>query len=221
MQAAVYDAVTMIDHRYVPYQYVDVDASGASLPAAVASAAYSTLVHYLGDPSGALATDYAASIGGLPNDAATARGVAVGQAAAADIEQLRISDGLDAPAAVFGAPFLYDSSNAGVWQVVPPSVAVGAQTPWVAFMRPFMLQSASQFRVPPPPALASAQYAADFAETKDLGSATSTERTPGETAIAEFWNANVINQDNQLYRDLAVQHGMDLVDTVHLMAMGR
>ncbi len=28
------------------------------------------------------------------------------------------------------------------------------------------------------------------------------------------------SQQNQLYRDVAVQHGMDLVDTVHLMAMG-
>jgi hypothetical protein len=121
---------------------------------------------------------------------------------------------------VFGAPFTYDASNAGQWQVVPPFVAVGAQTPWVAFMRPFMLQSASQFRAQPPPALGSAQYAADFNETKDYGSATSAVRTPDQTAVARFWNANVINQQNQLYRDVAVEHGMDLVDTVHLMAMG-
>jgi hypothetical protein len=87
-------------------------------------------------------------------------------------------------------------------------------------MRPFTLESASQFRAPPPNALGSAQYAADFKETKDYGSATSILRTPGETAIARFWNANVPSQQNQLYRDVAVQHGMDLVDTVHLMAMG-
>jgi hypothetical protein len=220
VQAAVYDAVTKIEHRYRPYHHFEVGAGNASVQAAVASAAYSTLVHYLGDPSGTLAGHYAASIAALPADETTTRGVAVGAAAAADIERLRAGDGLDASTAVFGAPFTYDASNAGQWQVVPPFVAVGAQTPWVAFMRPFMLQRASQFRAQPPPALGSAQYAADFNETKDYGSATSAVRTPDQTAVARFWNANVINQQNQLYRDVAVEHGMDLVDTVHLMAMG-
>jgi len=220
VEAAVYDAVTKIDHRYRPYHHFEVGAGDASIEAAVAAAAYSTLVYYLGDPSGALAAHYADSIGALPADKRTARGIAVGQAAAADIEQLRAGDGLDAPTDVFGAPFIYNATNAGQWQVVPPFVAVGAQTPWVAFMRPFTLESASQFRAPPPAALGSAQYAADFNETKDYGSATSTLRTPDETAIARFWNANVPSQQNELYRDVAVQHGMDLVDTVHLMAMG-
>ena len=96
---------------------------------------------------------------------------------------------------------------------MPPFVAVGAQTPWVAFMRPFTLENASQFRAPARPALGSAQYAADFNETKDYGSATSILRTPAETAVARFWNANVPSQQNQLYRDVAVQHSMDLVDT--------
>src|SRR5881392_797356 len=220
VQAAVYDAVTKIEHRYRLYHHFEAGAGNASPEAAVASAAYATLVHYLGDPSGALVVHYAASIGALPDDNRTARGIAVGQAAAADIEQMRAGDGLDASTAVFGAPFIYDASNAGQWQVVPPFVAVGAQTPWVAFMPPFVLETASQFRAPPPPALGSAQYAADFNETKDYGSATSIVRTPDETAIARFWNANVPSQQNQLYRDVAVQHGMDLVDAVHLMAMG-
>jgi hypothetical protein len=220
VEAAVYDAVTKIEHRYHPYHHFEAAAGDASPEAAVASAAYATLVHYLGDPSGALAAHYAASVGALPADKQTARGIAVGQAAAADIEQLRTGDGLDAPTAVFGAPFIYDATNAGQWQVVPPFVAVGAQTPWVAFMRPFTLENASQFRAPPRPALGSAQYAADFNETKDYGSATSILRTTTETAVARFWNANVPSQQNQLYRDVAIQHSMDLVDTVHLMAMG-
>jgi hypothetical protein len=220
VEAAVYDAVTKIDHRYRPYHHFEVGAGDASVEAAVAAAAYSTLVYYLGDPSGALAVHYADSIGALPADKRTARGVAVGQAAAADIEQLRAGDGLDAPTGVFGAPFVYDATNAGLWQVVPPFVAVGAQTPWVAFMRPFTLETASQFRAPPPAALGSAQYAKDFNETKDYGSAASILRSSDQTAVARFWNANVPSQQNQLYRDVAVQHGLDLDDTVHLMAMG-
>ncbi|MBV9414962.1 MAG: vanadium-dependent haloperoxidase [Solirubrobacterales bacterium] len=87
-------------------------------------------------------------------------------------------------------------------------------------MRPFLLTSTSQFRAPSPPALTSAQYAADFNETKAYGALDSGVRTPEQTAIAQFWNANAINVDNQTLRDIATQHGMDLVDTVRLLAMG-
>jgi PAP2 superfamily len=73
---------------------------------------------------------------------------------------------------------------------------------------------------PPPPALDSAQYATDLNETRAYGAVTSAVRTPEQTAIAYFWNANVINQYNQTLRDVATQHGMDLVDAVRLLAMG-
>jgi hypothetical protein len=215
VQAAVYDAVTKIAHRYEPYHRFSAGGGNASAEAAVVAASYNTLTFYLGDPSGVLATKYAASIAALPADKATARGIAVGEAAASDIEALRAGDGRNAPTDVYGA---IGPVVAGAWQVVPPSVV--AQTPWVAFMRPFMMQDPSQFRAPPPPALTSAQYAKDFNETALWGSSTSPFRTPAETAIAVFWNGNTINQQNQAYRDVAVQHSMDLVDTVHLMAMG-
>jgi hypothetical protein len=83
-----------------------------------------------------------------------------------------------------------------------------------------MITSPSQFRAPPPPALDSAQYATGLNELKAYGSATSTVRTPAQTGVAWFWNANVISQDNQLYRDVVMQHGFDLVDAVRLFAMG-
>lgn len=215
VQAAVYDAVTKIAHRYEPYHRFSAAAGNASPEAAAVAAAYSTLTFYLGDPGGTLAAKYAASIAALPDDATTARGVAVGQAAAADIEALRASDGRNADTPVFGAP---GPVVAGAWQVVPPFVV--AQTPWLASVTPWMLDSTTQFRLPPPPALTSTQYATDFNETKAYGSLTSTVRTPAETAIAYFWNANVINQQNQLYRDVATQHNLDLVDAARLLAMG-
>ena len=87
-------------------------------------------------------------------------------------------------------------------------------------MQPFMLDSTSQFRAPPPPALSSAQYATDLNETEAYGSKTSAVRTSEQTAIAYFWNANVINQLNQTLQNVATQHTMDLVDTTRLLAMG-
>ena len=216
VQAAVYDAATKIGHRYEPYHQFAAPAGNASIEAAVIAAAYRTLVFYLGDPNGTLAAEYTASIAALPGDETTARGIAVGQAAAADIETLRANDGRDAPTPVFGAGPLQPS----VWVWAPPPSLQIAQTPWLAVMQPFMLESTSQFQAPPPPPLTSALYTRDFNETKAYGSTTSAVRTPDQTAIAYFWNANVINQLNQTLRNVAIQHNMDTLDTVRLLAAG-
>jgi len=217
VQAAVYDAATKIDHRYKPYRHFSAGAGNASIEAAVTAAAYNTLVYYLGDPGGTLALKYAQSIGALPHDRATARGIAVGEAAAADIEAARADDGRNAT-----LPTTYGTGSlqAGVWILPPPPAVQIAQTPWLAFMHPFMLGSTSQFQAPPPPALTSAQYANDLNETEALGSAASLVRTTDQTATGFFWNANVISQMNETLRDFATQHGMDLVDTARLLAMG-
>ena len=156
VQAAVYDAATKIAGRYAPYHAFSAPARRASLDAAVIAASYNTLVAYLGDPDGTLATKYAAGIAALPDRGKDA-GIAVGEAAAADLVALRATDGRNAPTAIFGAP---GPVVAGQWQVVPP--ATTAQTPWMAFMRPFMLASASQFRADPPPDLQSRGYARDL-----------------------------------------------------------
>ena len=87
-------------------------------------------------------------------------------------------------------------------------------------MRPFFLEQASQFRVGPPPALTSKQYAKDLNETKAYGALNSTVRTPEQTAIAFFWVGNNINQYNLAMQSIVAQHGMDLVDAAHLLAMG-
>jgi hypothetical protein len=215
VEAAVYDAVTKIEHRYVPYSNFSAGAGDASAEAAVVEASYDTLKYYLGDPSGTLLAKYNASLAALPNDMQTRRGLDVGAAAAADIEKLRANDGRNAPTAVYGAP---GPVVAGRWQVVPPATV--AQTPWVAFMKPFTLMNPSQFRVSSPLDLGSTEYATELNELEQYGSSTSTARTPDETATAWFWNANAVNQYDQLFRDVATQHGMDLVDAVRLLAMG-
>ena len=217
VQAAVYDAVTHLDHRYQPYHRFTANPHSASLQAAVIAASYHTLVFSLGDPGGVLATQYAAALAALPADASTAHGIAVGQAAAADIAALRANDGRNA---IISAPYGQGPAAPGLWVFAPPPSLQSAQTPWLAFMRPWTLTSSAQFRTPPPPALASAQYATDRNETRAYGALNSAVRTPEQTAIAYFWNANVINQYNQTLRAVATQHGMDLVDTARLLAMG-
>ncbi len=107
-----------------------------------------------------------------------------------------------------------------MYQFAPPPSLQFAQTPWMMAFKPFLRQSAAQLRPEAPPSLTSRRYTRAFNEVKAFGSATSTVRTPDETATAWFWNANVINQYNQAFRTLATTHAFDLVDTVRLLAMG-
>ena len=60
-------------------------------------------------------------------------------------------------------------------------------------MRPFMLERVAVPRARPARADQRA-ISRDLNETKAYGSATSAVRTPAQTAIAYFWNANAINQ---------------------------
>jgi hypothetical protein len=214
VQAAVYDAVTKLLGRYEPYHdFAATVVPGASAQAAVAAAAATILEHYLPDQAATVNGEYTNYLATLSGDVAD--GVTVGQAAADDIIALRTDDGRNAATPVYGTigPIL-----PGQWQLQTP--AQTAQTPWVATMKPFLLESASQFRVGPPPALTSNQYAKDLNETEAYGAIDSTVRTPDETATAWFWNANVINQYNQTMQNVVVQHTMDLVDAAHLLAMG-
>jgi hypothetical protein len=219
VQAAVYDAVMKISHRYQLYHHFSVGAGRASLKAAVISASYNTLVFYLGDASGTLANQYQSDIAALPAGKETNRGIKVGKAAAADIEALRAGDGRNAPGSD-ACPTATSPPTPGAYLCAPSPSLQTLQTPWLASMRPFLLPDASAFRAPAPPALSSSVYVNDLAEVRAFGAVNSTVRTDDQKATALFWNLNAINQLNQTLRDAATQHSMDLVDTVRLLAMG-
>src|SRR5215467_4946154 len=219
VQTAVYDAVMKITHRYQMYHHFAAPAGNASPEAATIAAAHNTLVFYLGDPNGTLAAKYAAAIAALPADERTERGIAVGEASAADIERLRTNDGRNAPVSD-ACPAATVPPTPGAFLCAPPPSAQSMVTPWLAQMQPFTLKSPSQFRAPAPPALDSAQYVADFNETRAFGASNSSVRTAEQTAIALFWFANYVNQVNQTLRDFTTQHQLDLVDTVRVLAMG-
>ncbi len=218
VQGAVYDAVTKIEGRYAPYHdFVSpVDPSGASPDAAVAAAAYTTLANYFPAQAATLTTTYNAYVAALPL-AGKADGVAIGVAAANDMIAFRTGDGRDA---VITTPYGQGPLAPGLWVFAPPPSAQSAQTPWVAFTRPFMLESTTQFRADPPPSLSSNEWVKEFNEVQAYGAVGSTVRSDEQTKIAQFWNANAINQSNQTLHDIATQHGLDLVDTARAFAMG-
>ena len=224
VQGAVYDAVTKLEGRYAPYEDFDVPPgvhlAGASRDAATAAAAYTMLTStFLGLAPAAqigLSTkysDYLDALGGL-GAPPVAAGVAVGQAAAIGLIANRTGDRDES------ITFTPGPLTPGGWTFAPPPSLQSSQTPWLAVMTPFMLRSASQFRSAPPPALSSATWARDFNEIKAYGSVNSSQRSPEQTAIAQFWNANAVNQSNQAFQDVAGAHGMDSVDAARLLAMG-
>jgi PAP2 superfamily len=217
VQASVYDAVVKIAGRYEPYHDFTspIPRRGASVPAAVAAAAYTALAYYFPPQQATLQATYTAYLAGLPADGQAA-GVAIGQAAANDIIAARTGDGRDA---AISTPYGAGPLTAGVWVFAPLPSLQSAQTPWLAFMRPFTLQAPWQFRVGPPPRLTGSRYARDLGETQAYGSATSTLRTLEQTAVAQFWNANATSQTNIMIAGVVNAHGMDAVDAARSFAI--
>src|SRR5262249_22058167 len=116
------------------------------------------------------------------------------------------------------SPFPTLSPGPGVWRLTPPAYAA-PQTPWMAAVRPFGLESADPFLPPPPPSLQSQQWVDAFNEVKSLGAASSVTRTPDQTAAAIFWTANVVRQYNILARSIATSESLDVPETARLIAM--
>lgn len=184
---AIYDAVESIDRNFEPY-YKRVPHASGSPVAAAAKAGHDTLVGLFPTQSAALDADYEAYLATNGIDSLDP-GTAVGALAAANMLALRSNDGRFPPSP---PPYL-GSTAIGQWRPTPsllpgtpPTLSPGL-TPWVATVRPFTLQSDSQFRVDPPPELTSDQYADDYNEVKSIGSLTSTTRTAEQTEIGYFW----------------------------------
>jgi PAP2 superfamily len=211
-QAAVYDAVVAIDGHAVPYAPPLRPRRHASIDAAVATATHDVLVHYFPAQTAALDADLTAALAAIPGGRAKDAGIAVGQAAAAQIVALRQGDG-------FGVDigFVMPPPAPGVWQL-PAGVA--PLTPWMSKLRPFIMNSPDQFRPGPPSALSSRTWARDFNEVKAVGGTTSTVRTPEQTTIAKFWTTPAGSQWNAALGQVALSHGLGADGTARLLAMG-
>ncbi|WP_369045519.1 vanadium-dependent haloperoxidase [Sinomonas sp. P10A9] len=215
--AAMYDAAVAIDGRYVPYAAPLAAPAGASSDAAVVEAARVTLDYYL--PAKATTVDAlaATSLAAIPDGTPKTDGAGVGHAAAEGVIAARTGDGRLTPIGVTSA-FPTLAPAPGVWRLTPPAFA-RPQTPWMATMRPLVLDRPDRFRPDGPPPLTSPDWVAAFNEIKAVGAANSTVRTPEQTATAYFWSANGIRQWNRTARDLADSRHLDLVSSARLFAM--
>ena len=67
--------------------------------------------------------------------------------------------------------------------------------------------------------MTSRAYTADFNEVKRLGRVDSAERTPEQTETARFWTEQAMVFFNRNLRNLALDHGLDTVETARMLAM--
>jgi vanadium-dependent haloperoxidase-like protein len=213
--AAVYDALVAIEGGFEPYGPTITAPAGASTDAAVVEAAYRTLVNYFPSQGGSLGALYAEALGSIPDGTAKSDGQAVGLAAAANIINLRGGDGRMTPIGVTSS-FQTLQPGAGVWRLTPPFAA--PQTPWVANVRPFVLETLGQFLPDPPPSLQSDEWVEAFTQIKTYGAATGSARTDEQTRVARFYSANVVRQYNRVGRDVAGA-SPSLLETARLAAM--
>ena len=215
--AAVYDAVVAIEGGYQPYGPGVTAPPGASTDAAVIEAAYRTLIHYFPDQSAVIDPLYTAAIAGVVDGTAKTDGQAVGAMAANLVISIRTNDGRMTPIAMT-SPVSSMTPAPGVWRLTPPTFAA-PQTPWLAQVTPFLLQTPDQFLPDSPPSLSSIEWAEAFAQIKQYGAASNSARTSDQTATALFWTANVIRQYNRAFRDVANESGLSSVESARLQAM--
>jgi hypothetical protein len=229
VQGAVYDAVNAITPKHHrPYLLKRRFAATASEEAAVATAAYRMLFNIVSTvPAGipfptkqtvldTLAVQYADSLEAIPDSPFKAQGIAAGEAAAEAMTEAREDDGRFGP-----SQWLPNTAPGHWWPLTNPATGqpILDPTPWAGGVKPFLMQSPSQFRTKGPNALSSAAWAADYNEVKRLGSVNSADRTPEQTYIARWWQSTPVASWNAVARDLVARDDFDVADSARLFAM--
>lgn len=152
--------------------------------AAVAGAIHETLTTLIPARKAELDQALATTLARIPNGSAEDAGVAAGRQQAKTVLASRANDGLD-PASV-NAPFNPPVATPGIWQPTPPTFSPATQY-GNRLARPFLLKSADEFRLGPPPTVGSASHNRDLAEVRADGAVNSTSRTQAQTDTATFW----------------------------------
>ena len=236
-QGAVYDAVNATEPKhYRPYLLKRRFSARADKNAAVATAAYDVLTSIVkGVPQGisypnrqavldSLTSAYNDSIDDIDDSPHKRHGIDAGHAAAEAMIAARAGDGRYGPSQWRGAPNGdLNQIPVGHWTPVLPNGTVAQDpTPWVGGVKPFLIESSSQFRSVGPLALNSTAYATEFNEVKMRGGdgvITSTIRTPEQTRVALFWTGAGGPFWSETERSLIQTQGLDVADGARLLAM--
>jgi hypothetical protein len=225
---AIFEVVNSIAGGYQSYISLPRANGGTSMNAAIAQTAHDTLVALFPSQKASFDALLAEDLGLITDGFSKADGITLGRRAAKSILAMRAADGSQHPEIRVGVDFI-TSNDPGKWRQDPISLiplALGAH--WND-VRPFAMQSASQFRLQPPPAMDSPEYAVAYNEAKRLGGdgiITPTERTAEQTEIGIFWaydGTPSLCAPPRLYNQIAVQiatqMGSNQVELARLLAL--
>lgn len=225
---AVFEAVNAIKGGYQSYIGLAPAPSHTSMRVAIGQAAHDTLVALYPSQSDIFDEHLQQDLDAVTDDGDRARGVALGQAAAAGILLMRENDGAQLPEPHYGVEYI-PSDLPGKWRQDPISMhplALGADWNQVT---PFVMQTADQFRVIPAPALDSAEYALAYDEVKVLGGdgiVTPTVRSDTQTFIGTYWAYDGTPSlcapprlYNQIANQIAEERGLNVVELARQLAL--
>ena len=217
MYIAMFDAINAVEGGYQPFVVTKARQIGANSSAAVISAAHRVLTRLYSDPSNVVVWDATLTeqLRSISADDSRQRGIDLG---------IEVADSVLASRAMDGSSIekLGSFENGpGKWKPSAPTFeAVLPQWPNVL---PFVSDE-SILKISSPPSLASAEYASAVQEVANLGSKTSTTRTPEQTAIAQFWadgsgTASPPGHWNQIASDVIATRNLSLIEQVRTMAL--
>ena len=217
LHASIHDAVNAIRPTYRPYLVALSAPAGASMEAAAVAAAYKCLTELY--PSQTASFDAAIDqfLANVPPSQSRDDGLLVGDITAALILAWRSNDGASTT-----VPYI-PNSEPGAWRRTPPFFRPPELPQW-PYVTPFAMTHGAQFRPPGPPALNTAQYAADINQVKALGSLNSTNRTPDQTLIARFWSdfsftVTPPGHWNQIAQNVVTNRPTTLIESARLFAL--
>ncbi len=220
---AMFDAANSIRGGYRSYTGLHRSWPGASVHAAIAQAAHDTLVAMFPAQRDVIDDLLAQDLGQLRSRDRFARalGIHIGRRAARAILEMRRRDGGRQDDPFMGIDYI-PGDEPGVWRQDPISlVPIALGKDW-GRVRPFVLRSGSQFRVPPPPAMDSAAYTQAFNEVLALGGDdvnTPTQRSADQTEAGIYWaydGTPSLCAPPRLYNQIAIEVSRDTTDVMKL-----
>jgi hypothetical protein len=216
---AIFDAVNGIDRKYHSWLVTDTAPAGASMDAAIASSAYTTMnVLWTATNPRTTQAAYDKAIAALPDDEARANGIAWGKKVAGAVLDKIAASGYNKP-----IPGKYSSNDPGKWRETP-SAFRPALLPYWGTVAPFVMTSPSQFRAPPPYTIDSKEYADELAYVNKVGARDGADRTEYQTYCTPFWSDDLGTSTppghwNMVAQEVVRRRNMSVPETARLFAL--
>ena len=225
LHAAMHDAVNGVERRYQSYT-TSLSISGASLDAAVATAAHDVLLELSPSQREKIEAEYVSTLAAIPEGRAKVDGVSLGrQSARANLERRdgdSVSVGPWPPqSGPITQPVYEPTGRPGDYAFTPPfdkpPMGPIALFPGWGKLTPFALDLA-RYRIAGPDSLTSDEYARDFNHLKAVGSLISRTRTADQTEAAKFWFED-FTVLNQIANTALEDSGLDAWETARTLAL--